>query len=75
MPMDSRPDVAGHATLEGLVGLPQSECRGFVITKTIGSYSAVNFSHLNGPQGQPGSLLMPPSIFNDIVKALQAAGL
>jgi len=32
-------------------------------------------SHLNGPQGQPGSLQMPAPLFADIVQALQDEGL
>jgi hypothetical protein len=73
-PFDQVP--GGHAQLAGDLGLPLSECKGFGIAKAAGgAYVPVNNSHLNGPQGLPGSLQMPQPTFADIVRALQAAGL
>lgn len=74
MPFDLVP--GGHAQLAGSLGVPLSECKGFGIFKAVnGAFIPVNSSHLNGPQGMPGSLQMPASTFQEIVKALQAAGL
>lgn len=66
----------GHAELVVRLTLPAMECKGFVIEKRLdGTFAAVNISHLNGPQGQAGSLQMPPATFDDIRQALQQAGL
>jgi hypothetical protein len=35
----------------------------------------INASHLNGPQGRPGSLRMPQPLFADLETALRQAGL
>lgn len=73
-PFDDVP--GGHDQLAGKWCLPESECKGFAIMKQLdGTFVVFNSSHLNGPQGQPGSLQMPPSTFAAIVQALQAAGL
>jgi hypothetical protein len=73
-PFDQLP--GGHAQLAGDLALPLGECKGFGIAKAAGgAYVPVNSSHLNGPQGSPGSLQMPASTFAEIVAALQAAGL
>jgi hypothetical protein len=74
-PMDALPNRGGHAELVTLLGLPLSECKGFVICKQGDAFLPVNASHLNGPQGQPGSLQMPSATFTAIVQALTAAGL
>jgi hypothetical protein len=74
-PINSLPNRSGHVELAQIINLPLSECKGFVIARTNGGFRAVNMSQLNGPQGQPGSLQMPQSTFDDIVKALTAAGL
>ena len=73
-PFDQVP--GGHAQLAGDLGLPLNECKGFGIFKAPGgAYVPVNASHLNGPQGVPGSLQMPQPTFAEIIAALQAAGL
>jgi hypothetical protein len=73
-PFDQVP--GGHAQLAGMMGLPLMECKGFAIVKaTDGRFVPVNISHLNGPQGTPGSLQMPQATFDEIVRALGAAGL
>jgi hypothetical protein len=74
-PIDSLPNRGGHAEFAGVLGLPLAECKGFVIGKQGDAFVPVNLSHLNGPQGQPGSLQMPAATFADIVRALRAAGL
>jgi hypothetical protein len=61
----------GHAGLAGQRGLPLAECKGFLIgIDALGACTVANMSHLNGAQGQPGSLQMPL-----IVQALHVAGL
>jgi len=75
IPIDDIPNRTGHTGLAQIVSVPQSECKGFAIVKTNGGFLPVNMSHLNGPQGQPGSLQMPQSTFDEIVQALIDAGL
>jgi hypothetical protein len=75
MPMDDLPNLGGHAELVTLLNLPQAECKGFAVVDHGGRFVAVNNSHINGPQGQSGSLQMPPAVFQAIVQALAAAGL
>jgi hypothetical protein len=66
----------GHDELLARTGLPDLECKGFGIgLDPNGVFEVVNKSHLNGPQGQPGSLLMPLQLFQAIVAALRQAGL
>jgi hypothetical protein len=73
-PFDDVP--GGHAELVQRLNLPQAECKGFAITlQPDGTATAVNQSHLNGTQGNPGSLQMPPSTFAAIMQALKDAGL
>jgi hypothetical protein len=74
-PIDSLPNQGGHAELTDVLKMPPSECKGFVIAKQQGNFVPVNMSHLNGPQGQPGSLQMPQTTFDAIVQALKNAGL
>jgi hypothetical protein len=74
-PFDDLPMGGGHQELASLTQLPLGECKGFVIGLLHGGYVVVNSSHLNGPQGQPGSLQMPAPLFLDIEQALRAAGL
>ncbi len=74
-PIDSLPNRGGHAELVGVLGLPLAECKGFMIGKQGDAFVPINLSHLNGPQGQPGSLQMPAATFTAIVQALQVAGL
>jgi hypothetical protein len=66
----------GHVGLVRTLKVPRQECKGFVIQKNPdGTFAVKNFSGLNGPQGQPGSTRMPQATFDEITKALQAAGL
>src|SRR5947207_1942408 len=74
-PMDALPNRGGHDELAQLLNLPQGACKGFSIAKQGAAYTPFNVSHLNGPQGQPGSLQMPSPTFAAIVQALQDAGL
>lgn len=65
-----------HRGLVQQLGFPENECKGFAIgRKADGSYEVANESHLNEPQGQPGSLQMPEATFAQVMKALQDAGL
>ena len=75
IPFDSLPMRGGHAEFAGLLHLPLDQCRGFVIATQPAGFLVSNMSHLNGPQGQPGSLQMPAPLFADIVQALQDEGL
>lgn len=73
-PFDRVP--GGHAELASDQGWGLDACRGFVVTAGgQGKYVVVNHSHLNGLQGQPGSLKMPSATFDAIRHALQTAGL
>jgi hypothetical protein len=73
-PFDMVP--GGHAQLAGDLGLALRDCKGFAIVQAPdGSFVPVNRSHLNGPQGAPGSLQMPQPTFGEIVRALRAARL
>jgi hypothetical protein len=73
-PFDDVP--GGHAELVNKLNLRPSECKGFAIFKQPdGKFVAINNSHLNGTQGQPGSVQMPSSTFAAIVQALEDAGL
>jgi hypothetical protein len=74
-PFDDLPNQAGHADLVQVAGVSIRECKGFVIVERAGSFQAVNNSHLNGLQGQPGSLQMPATLFAQIELALRHAGL
>jgi hypothetical protein len=75
-PINSLPNRGGHAELASVLGLRLVECKGFAIVKNpAGAFVPLNVSHLNGPQGAPGSLQMPQATFAEIVRALQAAGL
>lgn len=73
-PFDDVP--GGHAELADNHQLPRTECKGFVIAKRPdGTFRVENLSHLNGLQGQSGSLQMPATTFAAIVQAMQQAGL
>lgn len=74
-PIDNLPNQAGHNDLVNLHGLSARECKGFGIDEQNGQFVPINNSHLNGPQGQPGSLTMPQDTFDAIVEALRDAGL
>ncbi len=75
-PFDSLPGLGGHAEFVAYLGLSPADCKGFVILRPApGSFTVVNSSHLNGVQGQPASLQMPPSTFQAILLALRQAGL
>ncbi len=74
-PFDDLPRRGGHVELADALGLPLAECKGFIIARQGDSFMPVNMSHLNGPQGQPGSLQMPAATFAGVVRALLGAGL
>jgi hypothetical protein len=72
-PFDTVP--GGHLDLVNRLGLTPVECRGFAIGKDAAGFVIANNSHMNGPQGQPGSLQMPQATFDEIVQTLEDAGL
>ena len=66
----------GHDLLTSRFQWPNQQCKGYVVVRLPdGSFDAVNLSHLNGPQGQPGSLQMDRALFQTILTALRQAGL
>ena len=73
--MKQIPNQNGHAGFVEQLGLQQSECKGFQLFRASGRFVAVNNSHLNGTQGQPGSLQMPESLFGSILSQLKSMGL
>lgn len=75
MPINSLPDRNGHAELVELLKLSGSDCKGFIIALGGGVFVVLNQSHLNGPQGTPGSLKMPAHTFNNVLRELTHAGL
>ncbi len=71
-PFDS---VGGHDALVLRENFLPVDCRGFVIVLSSGAFDVINSSHLNGTQGQTGSLQMPQSLFATIESELRRAGL
>lgn len=74
-PFNDLPHGGGHAELVQILGLKQTDCRGFIVGLLGTHYTIVNASHLNGPQGQPGSVRMSPALFAQLEQALRQAGL
>jgi hypothetical protein len=73
-PFDTVP--GGHFELVTRFRLAPADCKGFAIfLQPDGTFVPVNSSHLNGVQGQSGSLQMPASTFSGIIQSLQNAGL
>src|SRR5438067_12869118 len=69
-PFDTVP--GGHTELTSKRNLTNSECKGFIIVRQPdGAFTAINLSHLNGSQGQHGSLRMPQTTFDAILEALR----
>jgi RNA polymerase sigma factor (sigma-70 family) len=54
--------------------LEGSTARGFVVGKQGADWHIFNRSHLNSPDAQANSMQMEPQLFNEIVSALQGAG-
>jgi hypothetical protein len=66
--------MAGHEAAAAMAGIPADQARGFMIGKQGNDWHIINGSHLNVPDGQPNGMHMAPQTFNEIVTALQAAG-
>lgn len=66
--------MAGHEAAAVMAGIPPDEARGFILGKQGGDWHVFNRSHLNRPDGQTNALQMDPQMFNEIVTALQGAG-
>jgi hypothetical protein len=66
--------AAGHEAAAAMTGIPPDQARGFVVGKQGSDWHVFNQSHLNHPDGQTNTLRMAPQTFNEIVSALQGAG-
>ena len=58
-----------------MAGIPPDQARGFVLGKQASDWHVLNQSHLNRPDAQTNAMRMDPRTFNEIVVALQAAGI
>jgi hypothetical protein len=66
---------AGHeAAAAAMAGIPADQARGFVLAKQGSGWQVFNQSHLNRPDAQANSVQMDGQLFNEIVSALQVAG-
>lgn len=65
---------AGHEAAAAMAGIPTDEARGFVLAKQTSDWHIFNQSHLNRPDGQSNTMRMDDQFFNEIVSALQGAG-
>lgn len=66
--------AAGHEAAAAMAGIPRTQARGFVVSKPGSDWHVYNQSHLNQPDAQANSIQMDSQLFNEIVSALQAAG-
>jgi hypothetical protein len=66
--------AAGHEAAAALAGIPPDQARGFVLARQGSDWHVFNQSHLNRADAQAHPLRMDPQLFNDIVTALQGAG-
>ena len=66
--------AAGHEAAAAMVGTPTDQARGFILGKQGSDWVILNRSHLNRPDGQASTMQMDPQVFNEIVSAIQAAG-
>jgi hypothetical protein len=66
--------MAGHEAAATMGGVPLDQARGFVLAKQGSDWVLVNSSHLNSADGQSNVLRMNPQTFNEVIAALQAAG-
>lgn len=57
-----------------MAGIPPGQARGFVLAKRGGDWHVFNQSHLNSPDAQANTMRMAGPLFNEIVSALQGAG-
>jgi len=66
--------AAGHEAAAAMAGIPPDQARGFVLGKQGNDWHVFNQSHLNRPDAQTNTMRMDGQFFNEIVSALQAAG-
>jgi hypothetical protein len=66
--------MTGHEAAAAMAGIPFDQARGFVVGMQGTDWHIFNQSHLNRPDGQPNTMRMDPQLFNEIVSALQGAG-
>jgi len=66
--------VAGHEAAAAMAGIPLDQARGFVIAIQGNNWHLFNQSHLNQRDAQTNTMRMDEQLFNDIVAALQVAG-
>jgi hypothetical protein len=65
---------AGHEAAPAMAGIPPDQARGFILAKQANDWHVFNQSHLNTVDGQANTMWMQPQTYNEIVSALQAAG-
>jgi hypothetical protein len=65
---------AGHEAAAAMAGIPADQARGFALGRQGSDWHVFNQSHLNQPDAQTNTMQMDPQLFNEIVSALQAAG-
>lgn len=66
--------AAGHEAAAAMAGTPRDQARGFVLAKRGSNWHVLNQSHLNRPDAQANTMQMDGQLFNEIVMALQKAG-
>ncbi|SRR6266536_2241590 len=66
--------AAGHEAAAAMAGIPPDQARGFVLAKQGSYWHVFNQSHLNRPDAQANTMRMDGQLFNEIVSALQGAG-
>jgi hypothetical protein len=57
-----------------MAGIPPDQARGFILAKQGTNWHIANQSHLNQPDAQANTMRMDGQLFNEIVSALQTAG-
>jgi hypothetical protein len=66
--------MAGHEAATAMAGIPPDQARGFVLAKQGSDWHVFNQSHLNRADAQANPMRMDGHLFNEIVSALQRAG-
>jgi hypothetical protein len=66
--------MAGHEAAAAMAGIPPIQARGFVLAKQGTDWHVFNRSHLNCPDVQANPMQMEPQLFDEVVAALQGAG-
>jgi hypothetical protein len=66
--------MAGHEAAAAMAQIPLDQARGFALGRQGSDWHVFNKSHLNSPDAQANTMSMDPQLFNEIVTALQGAG-